>query len=134
MIELQERQRATGLVLPFADGTYAFHLPMAQIEAIERQCGDKSIVDLANELAKETGLAEPKPHRLLYGPVKLGNVATIIHRALIGGGRGEVAGELVTVDAERAAWLVATYVHERPLAETAPLAWAILNAAIIGND
>jgi hypothetical protein len=115
----------TAIELEFGDGRYRFWLPMARIIEIERNCGDKSIVTMLDEMSAAMGWTagdDPAPAFVGGGPVRIRDVAEVIRCGAIGGG-------LAPLDAKR---LVESYVDGRPLSETAEVAWAILTAAVWG--
>lgn len=124
----------TALELDFGDGRYRFFLPMARICEVERLCGDKSIVVMHEQMGAALGM-EPESeavHWLGGGAPRIKDVYEVIRCAAIGGGecqRGEQPEKVSPLDAKR---LVDDYVDGRPLSETVPVAWAILNAAIMG--
>ena len=115
----------TAIDLEFGDGRYRFWLPMARIVEVERLCGDVSIVTMLDDMSGAMGWTkeeEPSPAFVGGGPVRIKHVYEVIRCAAIGGG-------MSPIDAKR---LVDTYVDGRPLSETAPVAWAILTAAVWG--
>lgn len=124
----------TAISLDFGNGQYRFWLPMARIIEIERLCGDKSIVTMFEEMCAGIGISNEtnEPRFVGVGPVRLKDVYEVIRCGAIGGGEATVAGETVKVSPNDAAALVREYVDGRPMSETVPVAWAILNAAIMG--
>lgn len=126
-------RRARVIHLDFGSGRYAFRLPMARIIEIERVCGDKSIVTMYEELSAGIGIErDTDVTRFLgTGPIRIKDVYEIIRCAAIGGGEAEIAGETVKVSPSDAARLVADYVDGRPYTESVPVAWAILNDALL---
>lgn len=124
----------TALTLDFGDGRYRFFLPMARICEVERVCGDKSIVVMHEEMGAALGI-EPATEEVRFlggGAPRIKDVYEVIRCAAIGGGECERDGRTVPVSAIDAKRLVDDYVDGRPFAETVPVAWAILNAAIMG--
>ena len=119
--------------LDFGPGRYGFKLPMARIIEIERACGDKSIVTMYEELSAGVGIErDTGAARFLgTGPIRIKDVYEIIRCAATGGGEAEIAGETVKVSPSDAARLVAEYVDGRPYTESVPVAWAILNEALL---
>lgn len=117
---------ATELRLPFGDAEYRFHLPMRQIEEIERLTGS-SIARLHEQLEGMLGLRPP------VAAPRVADLAKIIRCAAIGGGRRWRGDAIETVGETEAERLVADYVKGRPFEEYLPVAWAILNAAIFGR-
>lgn len=124
----------TAIALDFAGGRYTFWLPMARICEVERNRGDKSIVTMYEEFSAGIGIDQESedPRFFGAGPVRIADVREIIRCAAIGGGSAVIADEEVKVSPNDAARLVADYVDGRPFTETVPVAWAILNATIMG--
>lgn len=121
----------TAVELAFGDGTYRFHLLMPQIMAIE--AGDRSILKMHEDMGGSLGVVgDGEPIFIGGGSARVKDIVSVIRQGLIGGGEGMVDGERVTVSPIDATRIVETYVHDRPLAETLPVAWAVLNAAIMG--
>jgi len=113
----------TAIDLDFGPGHYRFWLPMARIVEIERLCGDKSVLTIHDDLGGALGLdADGEPVFVGGGQGRIRDVYEVIRCAAIGGGTAPI-------DAKR---LVDEYVDGRPLAETLPVAWAILEAAVRG--
>lgn len=114
----------TAIELDFGDGRYRFWLPMARIIEIERLCGDKSILLMHEEMS--LALRQfPGDEAVSFaggGAARIRDVFEVIRCGAIGGG-------LSPIDAKQ---LADNYVDGRPIAETLPVAWAILNAAIMG--
>jgi hypothetical protein len=94
--------------LDWADGTYTFALPIAQLEELQRICDAGPMV-----------IAE----RLRHGLWKVEDVHATLRLGLIGGG-------MAPVEALR---LVRTYVQERPWGESALPALAVISAALFGK-
>ncbi|CAN7336616.1 gene transfer agent family protein [Bosea sp. LjRoot90] len=92
----------------WADGTYTFALPIAQLEELQRICDAGPMV-----------IAE----RLRHGIWKTSDVHDTLRLGLIGGG-------MKPVDALQ---LCKTYVLARPWAESALPALAVINAALFGK-
>lgn len=124
----------TAIELEFGDARYRFFLPMARIMEVERLCGDKSIVAMHEEMGASLGM-QPESEAVLFlggGAPRIKDVYEIIRCAAIGGGeciRGEQVEKVSPLEAKR---LVDGYVDGRPLSETVPVAWAILNVAVMG--
>lgn len=115
----------TAITLRFGDGEHQFWLPMASISEIERRCGDKSILLMHDEMGEALGRNPQGDGELVFiggGVARLRDIYEVIRCAAIGGGASPL-------DAKT---LVDSYVDGRPIAETLPVAWAILNAAIRG--
>lgn len=108
--------------LAFGPGEIHFRLPMARIIEIERLCGDKSIATMHDEMSGGIGLKQDGAAVFLGGGgVRIKDVYETIRCAAIGGG-------MAPIEAKQ---LVDEYVDGRPYAETVPVAWAILNAALL---
>lgn len=123
----------TAITLKFGDGEHQFWLPMASIAEIERRCGDKSILLMHDEMGEALShipqdgseglsVADSRVFFVGGGAARLRDVYEVIRCGAIGGGASPL-------DAKT---LVDSYVDGRPIAETLPVAWAILNAAIRG--
>lgn len=106
----------TEITLPFADGEYAFRLPIKRIVEIEAKSGP---IDLVK-------------HRLMNGGWSIHDVVETIRQGLIGGGKGEVNGAPVEVTSLRANSLIENYLDGRPLAEHHLTARAIIAALYVG--
>ena len=106
----------TEITLPFADGAYAFRLPIRRIVEIEEKAGP---IDLVK-------------HRLLHGGWGIHDVVETIRQGLIGGGKGEVNGIAVEVTALRANSLIENYVDGHAIAEHHLTAKAIIAALYVG--
>lgn len=121
------------ITLDFGPGRYTFRLPMGRIVEVERLCGDKSIVQIYEELSAGIGIGrdDDQPRFLGAGAARIKDVFEVIRCAAIGGGEAEIGGEAVKVSAPDAARLVAEYVDGRPYTETVPVAWAILHHTIM---
>lgn len=94
--------------MEWADGTYPFCLPLAQLEELQSHCdaGPMVIAD-----------------RLQHGRWKTQDVYQTIRLGLIGGG-------MAPVDALR---LCKLYITDRPWGESALPALAVINAALFGK-
>ena len=106
----------TEITLPFADGAYAFRLPIRRIVEIEEKAGP---IDLVK-------------HRLMHGGWGIHDVVETIRQGLIGGGKGEVNGVPVEVTALRANSLIENYVDGHAIAEHHITAKAIIAALYVG--
>lgn len=124
----------TAIVLDFGPGRYRFWLPMQRIVECERACGDKSIVLMFEEMSAGIGIEQESDAARFFGagPVRIKDVYEVIRCAAVGGGERYDGEESHRVTAIEAKQLVDEYVDGRPLAETVPVAWAILNAAVMG--
>lgn len=109
--------------LEFADGSYVFQLNHAACVALEERRG-------------AMGAVFSRVFRTVEGVMSLetGDLTEIIRQGLIGGGKGVVDGLPVTVDPARANALVRDYVMNRPMAETLPIAHAVVSAAFFGVE
>ncbi|MES2289293.1 MAG: gene transfer agent family protein [Pseudomonadota bacterium] len=115
----------------FGDGKYRFHLNMPQILSIEGN--DRSILKMHHEFGASLGIvADGDPIFMGGGEARMKDIASVIRHGLIGGGEGMVDKVKVTVSPLDATRIVETYVHGRPIAEILPVAWAILDAAVMG--
>ena len=114
----------TRLTLDFGPGRYDFWLPMARIVEIERECGNKSILAMHDEMGHAMGIERETERQVFLGGGngRIKDIYEVIRCAAIGGGTSPI-------DAKR---LADEYVDGRPLSETLPVAWAILDAAIRG--
>ena len=106
----------TEITLPFADGEYAFRLPIRRIVEIEEKAGP---IDLVK-------------HRLLHGGWGIHDVVETIRQGLIGGGKGEVNGQPIEVGSLRANSLIENYVDGHAIAEHHLTAKAIIAALYVG--
>lgn len=112
------------LVLTFGGQDIPFALPMKWVMTIERECGDRSIVTMFEDMNAGIGLTQDEGQARFVGAgsVRIRDVYQIIRCAAIGGG----------MSPNDAGALVNEYVDGRPYAETVPVAWAILSATILG--
>jgi hypothetical protein len=123
----------TAVELEFGDGTYRFWLPLPQIVALERACGDVSILTIEERLRGAIGQEGEEFVFLGGGSAMIADVRETIRLGLAGGDHGMVEGEEIEVGPIRARQLVDEYAYPaRPLAEGVVLAWRILHAAIFG--
>lgn len=123
----------TSITLAFGDGHYRFWLPMKEANQLEQQHG--SILALWSDLGEAIGEDPVKGPTLLPASsrVILAQVRAIIRLAAQGGNRRIVAGHESSVSPVDATALVTDFVDDRPLSETLPIAWAILDAAVWGR-
>lgn len=124
----------THIDLDFGDGRYRFWLPMARIVEVERLCGDKSLLTIHDELGNAMGMDRETgvPMFAGGGQGRIRDIYEVIRCGAVGGNArldGETEAKVSPLDAKR---LVDTYVDGRPIAETLPVAWSILEAAING--
>lgn len=104
---------------------------MAQIVALEG--GEKSIQQMWQEMGAALGIAgDDMPVFLGGGASRVKDIVAVIRHGLIGGGEGHVDSQTIKVGPLDATRIIENYVHGRPIAETLPVAWAILQAAIFG--
>lgn len=124
----------TSIELDFGDGRYRFWLAMPQILAIEK--GERSIMEIWSDLGDALNAidrdGELTPIFVGGGAGRMREIVDVIKFGLIGGGSGFVNGAEIEVSPITATRIIETYVHNRPIAETLPVAWAILQAAIFG--
>jgi hypothetical protein len=123
----------TDIELAFADGVYLFKFGIPQIEEIQKAAGVGIGAVYANLIRGRylfgAGPAEPDPIDAEY---RHENIVNVIRQGLIGGGKGVVDGQEVTVTAYRANQLVENYLLQTPIAERWALAFAALTAPIQG--
>lgn len=112
------------LVTTFGGKEVAFSLPMKWVMVVERECGDKSIVTMFQEMDHAEGETDKGLWVFHFlGAVRVKDVYEVIRCAAIGGGMSPTD----------AATLVNEYVDGRPYAETVPVAWAILRRTLLGT-
>lgn len=133
--------------LEFGDGTYLFALKIPQILELQRVCGwadakgnkrETGIFTIYGRVLKgryvlqETDLTFGMPHEC---EAHLSDVIETIRLGLIGGGRGMVNKQEVSVSQLRARELVDTYCFPAvPLKESWDIAAAILTAVVEGYE
>lgn len=123
----------TAVTLKFADGEYRFWLGLPQVVAVERACGDTSILEIEERLRAAIGQEGEEFVFLGGGKAMVTDVRETIRLALIGGNHALVDGEEIEVGPIVAKNLVDEYIYPaRPLAEGVVIAWRILHAAIFG--
>ena len=124
----------TDLVTNFGDGQYRFWLPLKEVAEFEGKFG--SILSIEPRLRSAVGLDEDnKPVFIGGGSADGAACREIVRLGLIGGKAGEIDGEEAEIGPQRARELIDLYAWpNRPLGETAALAWRILAAAIYGNE
>lgn len=125
---------STSIELEFADGSYVFALPLAQISELQRKANIgigglfarvlKGCSRMGGDIVLSPGQAE------FYA---LDLIETIRH-GLIGGAGGIVNGEDVKMTPQLANRLVDTYVLTRPLSDSWSMAASILGACIVGFE
>ena len=150
--DIQARpRRVTWIEVPFGDGVYRFHLGRRQIEELERACGytgrDGQHVPLGvaavfARVAKGRAFL-PTGHidwsniteaEILASEITQRDCIETIRLGLIGGNRGIVEGEEVTVSPSRAVQLLDTYVVGQPIEDAWHYAFATLGALIYGIE
>src|SRR5687768_1405593 len=118
----------TAVTAPFADGEYRFFLALPQIVALERACGDVSILTIEERLRAAIGVDGEEFVFVGGGGAMIADVRETIRLALIGANHALVNEEEVEVGPIRAKQLVDEYVcPARPLSEGVVLAWRILH-------
>ena len=127
---------ATSIELKFGDGDYLFALPITQLLDLERS-RDCGILEIYGRLTdgrfvdregKEFGVPQA-------GKAYILDIIEFIRLCLIGGGKGLVNGEEVTVSALRARELVETYCYPAaPIVESWQVAASIAFAVVEGYD
>lgn len=124
----------TAVELAFGDGVYRFWLPLPQIVALERKCGDTSILVIEERLRASIGVDADGAFTFAGGgSAMISDVRETIRQALQGGNSGMVDGEEKEVGPISAGELVNQYTYPaRPLSEGVVIAWRILHAAIYG--
>lgn len=126
--------------LEFADGTYALKLTLSGINEIQTKC-DAGIGRVWARLAKarlnfigeDTGVPY-NAHTGESADWRIQDIVEPIRQALIGGGEGEVDGEVVKVTPITANRLIDAYVLNRPLQEGWAMSYAIVGGLIEGYD
>lgn len=121
--------------LDFADGFYDFALTLPQINELQTKCGI-GIGGLYARVFKgavlgENGAAVMLPHLAEFHIL---DIVETIRQGLIGGGRGLVNDEPVTVTPAVANRLIENYVLGKPLQPNWCIAAAILSACVHGYD
>lgn len=122
----------TALELKFADGDYLFDLKLPQLAELQR-IRDAGIFKIYGRVLKGRYMLGDNPVAVPEdGEVYAEDLIETIRLGLIGGGKGMVNGQEVSVPALRARSLVETYCHPAPLREIWAIAAAILAARIEG--
>lgn len=124
----------TAVDLDFADGTYLFDLKLPQLAELQekRKVG---VFALYGRVMKGRGFIADVPVAIPESAEAFAeDLFETIRLGLIGGGRGEVDGKEISVNAITARRLVETYCHVAPLKESWALAAAILMARVEGYE
>lgn len=123
----------TAVTITFADGEYRFWLGLPQIVALERACGDVSILTIEERMRAAIGQDGDEFIFLGGGSAMIADVRETIRLALIGGNHALTDAGEVEVGPIRAKQLVDEYIcPARPLSEGVVIAWRILHGAIFG--
>lgn len=125
---------ANTIDLDFADGSYTFALPLAQIDELQRKCGAgvgalfARVIKGANRVGDDIILAPGSAEFYALDLIET------IRQGLIGGKKGVVDEQEVAVTPALAKRLVDNYVLNQPLSAAWSLAVSILGAVIVGYD
>jgi hypothetical protein len=122
----------TALELVFADGSYLFDLKLPQLAELQRlrECG---VFKIYGRVLRGRYYLGGEPVAVAEdGEAFVEDLYETIRLGLIGGGKGVVGGQEVTVSALRARQLVETYCHAAPLRESWAIAAAVLGARVEG--
>lgn len=124
----------TSIELKFADGDYLFALPLPQLRELQVKCGNVGVFKVYGRLLKGRFLLADQPVAVPEeGEAFVDDILETVRLGLIGGGKGLVGGEEVTVNAMRARQLVEAYCFPAaPLRESWSVAAAILAACVEG--
>lgn len=98
------------VILPFGDGEYKFELEWKSVTTWERQ-HDRSMMATFRHMVESRSAS-------------LEDTRTFLHMGLVGGGMTPV----------NATGLVSRFVERRPLGESFPIALAVLEAFLFGNE
>jgi hypothetical protein len=125
----------TEIELSFADGDYLFSLKLPQIAELQRVCG-AGIFTIYGRVLKGRYMLDGQvlglPHE---SDAFATDVYETIRQGLIGGGRGVVNGEEVTVSPIRARQLLEAYVYPpAPMKAAWDIAASVLSALIEGYE
>jgi hypothetical protein len=130
----------TSISLEFADGEYLFALGLKQINEIQNAC-DAGIGAVFARVAHGMFHRKAAEGEVVFGDpmqsaYRMEDLTAVIRQGLIGGGRGTVDGESVTVDTTRANQLIENYVlaERQPLQKSWQLAYTILSSRIVGFE
>lgn len=122
----------TALELLFGDGDYLFDLKLPQLAELQRsrECG---IFKIYGRVLKGRYMLNGEPLAMAEdGEAFAEDIYETIRLGLIGGNKGLVNGQEVTVSPIRARQLVETYCHPAPLRECWAIAAAVLSARVEG--
>lgn len=125
----------TSIELKFADGDYLFALPLPQLRELQRLCG-AGIFTIYGRVMKGRYLLGDQPVAVPEeGEAFVDDLNETVRLALIGGAKGLVNDEEVTVSPLRARQLVDTYCYPAvPLRETWSITAAVLATCMVGFD
>lgn len=125
---------ANSIDLEFADGAYAFALPLERIDELQRKTGTgigglfARVIKGANQIGDDIVLAPGSAEFYALDLIET------IRQGLIGGGKGVVDGAEIKVSPVLANRLITNYVLSRPLSEAWEIAVSILGAVIVGYE
>lgn len=124
--------------LDFADGLYTFALPLPQINELQTKCGIGIGGLFARVYKGITTIDEGDQKKVVYLPqfaeFHLADILETIRQGLIGGGKGVVDGEEITVTAAVANRLIENYVASKPLNPNWAVAASVLGGCVVGFD
>ncbi|MET3710415.1 hypothetical protein ABIC65_001095 [Sphingomonas trueperi] len=124
----------TALELEFGDGSYLFDLKLPQLAELQR-LREAGIFKIYGRVLRGRYFLGGEPVAVAEdGEAFAEDLYETIRLGLIGGGRGLVNGQEITVSALRAKQLVETYCHPAPLRECWTIAAAILGARVEGYE
>lgn len=120
--------------LEFADGSYTFALPLAQIAELQRKTG----IGIGGLFSRVMKGAVQIGEEIYVDPVNAqfyaADIIETIRQGLIGGAKGMVDGEEVIMKPELATKLIDAYVMNQPLRDSWNKAVSILGACIVGYE
>lgn len=125
---------ANTIEIDFADGSYVFALPLAQIDELQRKTGTgigaifARVIKGANRVGEDIVLAPASAEFYALDLIET------IRQGLIGGRKGVVDEKEIEVTPALAKRLVDNYVLNQPLSAAWSLAVSILGAVIVGYD
>lgn len=124
----------TAIELEFADGAYLFDLKLPQLAELQEKCKAGVFAVYGRVLKGRYLVGGEVFASTVDGEAFAADLFETIRLGLIGGGKGIVNGQEVSVSALTARSLVERYCHAAPLKESWALAAAILAARIEGYD